>query len=246
MLADAARWLVVPVMLCLSALMAQVAVASVDFFGRNYPRITHDVPDRSPAGTALVAISVIALIAALALAARLTQLLVERYSLRHYRRAMSLLESSATGALIADGGLWQLLSSVLDQVAQRQLIGPRPASVERQLTLAAAYLDLARPHHWATRRRLQHAIGLGARLWLAHSPPVRRAGVFSGWLMAGLGLPAVIGLSFGHPLLGILSALALAMLGLMQVSTYAQYCGNLAALCDFYRGETPDRPRIWV
>ena len=59
------------------------------------------------------------------------------------------------------------------------------------------------------------------------------------------GVPLVLGLSFVNPPLAAVAALALAGIGLLQVRLYAEYCGNLAAVCDFFRGETPARPSIW-
>jgi hypothetical protein len=245
MLADAARWLVVPVMLGLSAATAQVAVAGVDFVGKNYPLIAKDVPERSPAGIFFVILSVAALIFALFLAARLTQLLVERLALAHYRRALALLSSSEAAALVASGGLWEALSSAFSSVQTRRYIGPRPSTVERQLSLAAAYLRLAAERCWGSNPRVQSCTARGVRLWLAQSPPLRRASALSGWLLVGIGLPLCIALSFAHPPLAIAAALGIGAIGCLQVTTYAEYCGNLAALCDFFRGELPARPRIW-
>jgi hypothetical protein len=244
MLGDSARWLVVPVMLTLSALMAQAAVAGVDYFGRNYPHMAHQVPDRSPLGTFFVVLSVVALVAALAVAARLTQLLVERFALSHYRRTLRTLTSTDAGALIAGGGLWDALSGVLDSVSAARLIGARPLHIERQLALAAAYMPLL-DAGWLSSKAVTTRLYRGGRLWMAHSLPVQRACQLSGWLLVVFGLPCVIGLSFTQPVLGTLSATALALLGIVQVATYAEYCGNLAALCDWFRGELPARPRIW-
>jgi hypothetical protein len=243
MLGDSARWLVVPVMLTLSALMAQAAVAGVDYFGKNYPHVAHQVPDRSPLGTFFVVLSVVALVLALTIAARLTQLLVERFALSHYRRALRALSSTDAGALIAGGGLWDALSGVLDNPAAARLIGSRPLHIERQLALAAAYMPVL-DCGWIASARLPARLYRGGRLWMAHSQPVQRACKLSGWLIVVVGLPCVIGLSFTSPLLGTLSATALALLGIIQVATYAEYCGNLAALCDWFRGELPARPRI--
>lgn len=245
MLADAARWLVVPVMLALSAVLAQVAVAGVDFFGRNYPLLAKNVPDRSPLGIFFVVVSVAALIAALFLAARLTQLLVERIALRHYRRTLAVLERGDAGALIAGGGLWDALSGAFSGVSLRRFIGPRPVSLERQLALAAAYIGLA-AGGWIADSDAPGRLARGMRLWVAQSPPLRRASALSGWLLVGLGLPLVVALSFYNPALAGAAAAGLAVIGLAQVATYAEYCGNLAALCDFFRGDLPARPSIWM
>jgi hypothetical protein len=245
MLSDAARWLVVPVMLAFAALTAQAAVAGVDYFGRNYPQVAKEVPEGSPLGIFFVVLSVALLIAALFLAARLAQLLVERIALRHYRRALALLAATDAPALIASGGLWDALSSAFSSVQSRRYIGSRPVRLERQLALAAAYLQVAGERCWADNPRLPGCITHGARLWLAQSPPLRRASALSGWLLVGFGLPLCVSLSFAHPPLAVAAALSFAALGIVQVATYAEYCGNLAALCDFFRGETEAKPRIW-
>lgn len=244
MLADAARWLVVPVMLALSAATAQVAVAGVDFVGKNYPHLAKDVPERSPAGVFFVVLSVAVLIFALFFAARLTQLLVERIALLHYRRALGMLFATNAAALIAGGGLWDALSSAFSSTQTRRYIGPRPAGVERQLAFAAAYMRVAGVPCWSDPRA-QGCVRRGARLWLAQLQPFRKASSLSGWLLVGIGLPLSIALSFVHPPLAVVAALGFGAIGCLQVATYAEYCGNLAALCDFFRGELPARPRIW-
>jgi hypothetical protein len=233
------------VMLVLSAATAQVAVAGVDFVGKNYPLLAKNVPERSPLGIFFVILSVAVLICALFLAARMTQLLVERIALRHYRRATALLSTTDAGPLIASGGLWDALSSAFSSVRSRRHIGPRPSHVERQLALGAAYLQVAGEECWAGNPRVPGCLARGMRLWLVQSPPLRRASALSGWLLVGLGLPLCIGLSFASPPLAIGAALAFGLIGCVQVATYAEYCGNLAALCDFFRGEQPAKPRIW-